>query len=134
MDFLQSQGADVVIDLANTSKDRPLNILIKQQVPKGEANLLDVSQSSSELGVAHARLVIGCSSSVPSQVGLYGEVIPHQDGRAQTMLPLWQPTARMSRTWISGFNQHLISFNGKLHLQTRIRSYRHCRSPTGDCF
>eukprot|EP00967_Tisochrysis_lutea_P003277 scaffold3923_cov15-Tisochrysis_lutea.AAC.1 len=33
--FLQSQGADVVIDLAHTSKDRPLSILVKQHVPKG---------------------------------------------------------------------------------------------------
>mmetsp|Transcript_6068 Transcript_6068/g.16162 ORF Transcript_6068/g.16162 Transcript_6068/m.16162 type:complete len:359 (+) Transcript_6068:103-1179(+) len=39
--FLQSQGADVVIDLAHTSKDRPLSILVKQHVPKGVNVVID---------------------------------------------------------------------------------------------
>jgi hypothetical protein len=35
VEFLKSQGADVVLDLANTSKETPLNALIKQHAPRG---------------------------------------------------------------------------------------------------
>ena len=35
MAFLRSQGADVVIDLASTSKERSLSTLVKQHAPKG---------------------------------------------------------------------------------------------------
>jgi hypothetical protein len=36
VEFLKSQGADIVLDLANTSKETPLNALIKQHAPRGE--------------------------------------------------------------------------------------------------
>lgn len=33
--FLKSQGADFVIDLDHTSKERPLNAMVKQHAPAG---------------------------------------------------------------------------------------------------